>query len=81
MKIELYDLEFIYQLKLFFYSQIPFAMLSELYPQRTRSMATGVTTAFNNILTFIAIKSFYNFEHWFDLPSTLGIYSVIGMIG
>lgn len=60
---------------------IPLAMLSELYSQRARSMATAVTTALNNLLTFTAIKSFYNLEHFFDLPTALGVYCAIGIIG
>lgn len=62
-------------------TQIPLAMLSELYSQKARSMATAVTTALNNLLTFTAIKSFYNLEYFFDLPSALGVYCAIGIIG
>ncbi|XP_055309425.1 facilitated trehalose transporter Tret1-like [Sitodiplosis mosellana] len=60
---------------------VPFSMLSELYSMKSRSMASALTTGTNNILAFIAIKSFYNLEHWLDLPSTFGIYCIIGAVG
>ncbi|XP_031621657.1 facilitated trehalose transporter Tret1-like [Contarinia nasturtii] len=60
---------------------VPFTMLSELFSLKSRSMATGVVVSLNNIFIFTATKSFYNLEHWFDLPSTLGIYCAIGAIG
>lgn len=56
-------------------------MLSELYSLQARSMATSLTVTMHNILTLIGIKSFYNLENWLDLPSTLTIYFVIGVVG
>lgn len=61
--------------------KVPYAMLSELFSMKSRSMATAIATGVNNILAFVAIKSFYNLEHWFDLPSTMGVYGTIGLFG
>lgn len=60
---------------------VPYAMLSELFSLKSRSMATAIATGMNNILAFVAIKSFYNLENWFDLPTTMGVYCSIGVIG
>lgn len=60
---------------------VPYAMLSELFSLKSRSMATAIATGMNNILAFVAIKSFYNLENWFDLPTTMGVYCAIGVIG
>lgn len=70
-----------FNITIFLHLQIPYAMLSELFSLKARSMATAVATGLNNILAFIAIKSFYNLEKWFDLPSTMGVYCAIGFIG
>lgn len=56
-------------------------MLSEIFSLKSRSMATAIVTGMNNILAFVAIKSFYNLENWFDLPTTMAVYCAIGAIG
>lgn len=60
---------------------VPLTMLGELFPLRIRSMATGFTTAVGNIETFIAIKTFYDYERWTSLPGTFCIYAILGALG
>lgn len=60
---------------------VPFMLLGELFPVKARSIATGITTAICNVFVFIAIKSFYDLENWLNLPSTMCIYAVCGIIG
>lgn len=56
-------------------------MFGEVYSLKARSLGTAATIGTNNVLVFIAVKTFYDLENWFDLPTTMGIYSTIGAIG
>lgn len=60
---------------------IPFMMLSELFPFKSRGIATGFTAAVGFIIAFTATKSFYNIESFFSLPAALILYGVIGCFG
>lgn len=60
---------------------IPFMLLSELYPFKSRCFAAGITAATNYIISFCATKTFYDIEKCFSLPSALCFYGVIGAIG
>lgn len=62
-------------------TMIIMTMLGELFPLKIRSVACGMTTAFVNVLTFGAIKTFYNFELWTSLPGAFCIYAVLGVVG
>lgn len=61
--------------------QVQFSMFGELYSFKARSLGTSATIGTNNILVFIAVKIFYDLENVFDLPTTMGIYFVIGTLG
>lgn len=60
---------------------VPFMMLSELFPFKSRCFATGITAAVTTLSGFLATKSFYNLEYLLDLPSTLIVYGLCGIIG
>lgn len=60
---------------------IPLTMLAELYPVKLRSVATGLTTATTNIITFVAIKTFHNLETLITLPGSFCVYFALGFIG
>lgn len=60
---------------------IPFMMMSELFPFKSRSFSTGITAAVGCITAFGATKSFYNLKNWFTLPGTFLVYGMIGAIG
>lgn len=60
---------------------IPLMMFGELFPFNTRSLATGITTAINFIVLFVANKTFVNVESVFSLPGALAVYGIIGAIG
>lgn len=60
---------------------VQFSMFGELYSFKARSLGTAATIGTNNILVFIAVKIFYDLENIFDLPTTMGIYFIIGTFG
>lgn len=60
---------------------IPFILMSELFPFKSRCFATGITSAVGYIIGFSSTKSFYNIETWLSLPSALIIYGTIGAVG
>lgn len=62
-------------------TMIIMTMLGELFPLKIRSIASGMTTAFVNVLTFGAIKTFYNFELLTSLPGAFCIYACLGSFG
>lgn len=60
---------------------VPFVMMSELFPFKSRCFATGITSAFGYIIGFVATKSFFNLESLLSLPTALTIYGAIGAVG
>lgn len=60
---------------------VPFMLLSELFPFKSRCFASGVTAATNYISMFCATKSFYNIEDWLSLPTALLLYASVGLVG
>lgn len=60
---------------------LPFILLSEIYPTKTRSLITGITTAILNVYVFIVSKTFYNLENWIYLPGAMLFYAGCGAIG
>lgn len=49
-------------------NSLPWQMLSEIFPFRTRGMVTGICSAVSYVLYFIATKSYYNLETSLSLP-------------
>ncbi|XP_037050613.1 facilitated trehalose transporter Tret1-like isoform X2 [Bradysia coprophila] len=60
---------------------IPWILLSEVFPFKSRGFATGITAAINYLLTFISVKTYLNFETWFTLSGIMWIYGVAGLFG
>lgn len=62
-------------------TMIIMTMLGELFPLKIRSIASGITTAIVNVLTFAAIRTFYDFEYLTSLPGAFSVYAVAGAFG
>ncbi|XP_013165963.1 PREDICTED: facilitated trehalose transporter Tret1-like [Papilio xuthus] len=60
---------------------IPWILLSEVFPFRSRGMATGLAAAFNYVIVFLATKTNYNLEASFHISGTFAIYAIITFIG
>lgn len=59
---------------------IPFIMFSELFPFKTRILASSCTQAISFIFVFISHKTFINIEEWFTLPGSMVFYGIISFI-
>ncbi|XP_038207163.1 facilitated trehalose transporter Tret1-like [Zerene cesonia] len=60
---------------------IPWVLLSEVFPFRSRGLATGLAAALSYTIFFIAAKTNYNLEANFHLSGTFSFYGIIGIIG
>ncbi|CAH2261865.1 jg25446 [Pararge aegeria aegeria] len=60
---------------------IPWVLLSEVFPFRSRGMATSVAAAMAYIIFFLATKTSYNLEASLHLYGTFLLYAIIGFIG
>lgn len=60
---------------------IPMTMLGELFPFKTRSLATGVTTGLYFLIVFVANKTFSNIENLCTLPGAFAVYAIMGFFG
>ncbi|XP_011551730.2 facilitated trehalose transporter Tret1 [Plutella xylostella] len=60
---------------------IPWVLLSEVFPFRSRGIATSLAAAFSYVISFLAAKSNYNIEALFHISGTFGIYSIFGLFG
>ncbi|CAG4991364.1 unnamed protein product [Parnassius apollo] len=60
---------------------IPWALLSEVFPFRSRGTATGLAAALNYLIFFMATKTNYNLEASFHISGTFAIYTALTFIG
>lgn len=60
---------------------IPWILLSEMFPFKSRGMATSLAAAFNYLIVFLGSKTNYNLEATFQIHGTFAIYAIIGFIG
>lgn len=60
---------------------LPFAMLGEVYPQKSRGLATGLTIAFAYCLSFINVKTFTICFDTFGSTIMFAFYAFIAFIG
>lgn len=60
---------------------ISFMYASELFPLKSRCIAAGIAQAISYTLLFVATKTFYDFENFFNMSITFCIYAVAGFIG
>jgi MFS family permease len=60
---------------------LPFAMVAELYPQKTRGFAVGITIAIGFILSFINIKTFSTVFEYFGSFTIFSFYAFVALVG
>ncbi|XP_047034896.1 facilitated trehalose transporter Tret1-like [Helicoverpa zea] len=60
---------------------IPWVLLSEVFPFKSRGIATALAAAASYIFFFFASKTNYNIEYAFHLSGTFGLYGIFGFIG
>lgn len=60
---------------------LPFAMVAEMYPQKTRSFAVGLTLLFGHGLSFINIKTFSAAFEVLGSFVTFSFYAFIAFLG
>ncbi|KAJ8709129.1 hypothetical protein PYW07_008955 [Mythimna separata] len=60
---------------------IPWVLLSEVFPFKSRGIATALAAASSYIIYFVAAKTNYNIEYAFHLSGTFGLYAIFGFLG
>lgn len=60
---------------------LPFAMLGEVYPQRSRGLAAGLTISYAYTMSFINVKTFAMVFGFFGSTIMFGFYGVIALSG
>ncbi|CAG9793502.1 unnamed protein product [Diatraea saccharalis] len=60
---------------------IPWVLLGEVFPFRSRAAAQGFAAAGNYIIMFVGSKTFLNFETHFALAGAFGIYAAFAYAG
>ncbi|XP_063709503.1 facilitated trehalose transporter Tret1-like [Culicoides brevitarsis] len=60
---------------------VPWIMVSEIYPNKTRGLASGLTAALNYTMFFISIKTYYDLETSISLFGAICLYGAIGFLG
>ena len=60
---------------------LPFAMVAEMYPQKTRGFAVGITIAIGFIFSFINIKTFASVFEYFGSFWIFTFYALVALIG
>ncbi|XP_073973448.1 facilitated trehalose transporter Tret1-like isoform X2 [Rhodnius prolixus] len=56
-------------------------LVSEVFPFRGRSQASGLVAAVSYIFNFISTKTFISLEQWLGLESLFGVYGTISLFG
>lgn len=60
---------------------VTFTLLSEIFPFRTRGIATGLAVAISYLFSFVSVKTFLNLEHCLSIAGTFCLYGTISLIG
>ncbi|CAH2261871.1 facilitated trehalose transporter Tret1-like [Pararge aegeria] len=71
----------LYMLTIFTGLGIPWVLLGELFPFRSRASAQGLSAASNYVFSFIGTKTFIDLETNFMLWGTFAVYATFGFIG
>ncbi|GAB0097350.1 facilitated trehalose transporter Tret1 [Sergentomyia squamirostris] len=61
-------------------ASIPWMLLSEVFPFKSRGMATGISAALNYVMAFITTKTYLNVEHGLGLHGAAWLYGSIGVL-
>lgn len=61
--------------------QIPWMLISEVFPYRGRSVASGIAAATAYIEAFVFIKTYYFFHQTFSISGVFAFYGSITLFG
>lgn len=60
---------------------LPFAMVAEMYPQKHRAFATGVTLCLAYLMSFVNIKTFSTVFEYFGNVTVFSFYAFVTLAG
>lgn len=60
---------------------LPFSMIAEMYPQKTRGFAVGITSTVFFILIFIVVKTFSCIFEYFGSVIVFSFYAFVALMG
>ncbi|GAB0097352.1 facilitated trehalose transporter Tret1 [Sergentomyia squamirostris] len=60
---------------------LPWVLLSEILPFRSRGLTSGISAAINYILVFVASKTYLNLEQGLSMHGVIWFYASVGTIG
>jgi hypothetical protein len=62
-------------------SQMPWTLLCEVFPYRTRGLASGITAAVCYVFLFLASKTYLDIEYGLQLHGAFWFYSGVSFFG
>lgn len=60
---------------------VTFTLLSEIFPFRTRGIATGLAVAISYLFSFTSVKTFLNLERTLSIPGVFALYGSVSVVG
>lgn len=60
---------------------LPFAMVGEMYPQKSRAFASGITMCITFIMSFVHVKMFTTVFEYFGNVAVFSFYSIVTFAG
>lgn len=60
---------------------VPWMLVSEVFPYKTRGIASGIVAALNYIMSFLTTKTYLNLERSLSLWGTIFLYGLFGVLG
>lgn len=60
---------------------LPFAMVAEMYPQKSRAFASGITMCLAFLMTFVNVKMFSTVFEYFGNVVVFAFYSFVALAG
>lgn len=60
---------------------LPFAMVAEMYPQKTRTFAAGITMSLAFLMSFANVKTFSMVFDYFGNVAVFSFYAIVALIG
>ena len=61
--------------------QIPWMLISEVFPFKGRGIASGVVAAISYIQAFVFIKTYYSLQYSFSLAGAFGFFGLCAALG
>ncbi len=60
---------------------LPFAMVAEMYPQKSRAFASGITMSLAFLMSFVHVKFFTSIFEYFGNVVVFSFYSFVALVG